>query len=553
MRSSPTLTLVIVSSSPLFAILVAVLCLALEGSVAAIPSATLQGRIVDADTGELLPARLTIQNEESGSWHHARSISPEGKAVPYDVRRTIASTEVHTSLSAHPFAAGLPPGSYTLTAERRKEYLPASAQVTIAENIENPEEVTLSLKRWSDLAAQGWYSGETHTHRRVADLPTLMLAEDLNVTLPLTAWVTDSRQTPATANKNPEPVPPAKLITVDPSHVVWPVNTEYEIFTVNGKQHTLGAVFVLNHQEALELSVPPVGPIATEARRQGALLDLDKHNWPWSMMLMPIMKVNLFELTNNPLWKRRFLFRDWYSEYVHNLPIEMTEDGLFAERGWIDFGFLNYYALINCGYDMKPSAGTASGVHPVPLGFGRVYVKVSGPFTYQKWIDGLKAGHSFVTTGPMLLTEQSRKEDRVQLTGTFSAGQALGPIEIIVNGEVTQTIAPPEDLEPSNAQLGQRFTFEATIALKSSSWIAVRGFEDRPDGRPRFAHTAPVHHRVEGRPLLPRATEVAYLRQRVADELERHQDVLPEEALREYQIALETFDALPQRFRKIGG
>ena len=46
----------------------------------------------------------------------------------------------------------------------------------------------------------------------------------------------------------------------------------------------------------------------------------------------------------------------------------------FTERGWIEFGFQNYYALLDCGFRIRPTAGTASGVHPVPLGFGRVYV-----------------------------------------------------------------------------------------------------------------------------------------------------------------------------------
>ena len=39
------------------------------------------------------------------------------------------------------------------------------------------------------------------------------------------------------------------------------------------------------------------------------------------------------------------------------------------------------------------------------VGFGRVYVHVDGEFTYDKWIRGLDAGNSFVTTGPMLLVE----------------------------------------------------------------------------------------------------------------------------------------------------
>ena len=49
-----------------------------------------------------------------------------------------------------------------------------------------------------------------------------------------------------------------------------------------------------------------------------------------------------------------------------------------------------------------PTGGTASGVHPVPLGFGRVYVHLPGGFSYKTWVSGLNQGRSFVTTGPML-------------------------------------------------------------------------------------------------------------------------------------------------------
>ncbi len=133
--------------------------------------------------------------------------------------------------------------------------------------------------------------------REIKDLPNILLAEDLNVALPLSYWVTKGN-TPPAAGKKPGPQPKAELIKVDDTHVIYPMNTEYEIFTMGGKRHTLGAVFVLNHKEPFKMGAPPVGSIAAEARRQGAILDLDKHNWPWSMMLVPTMGVDLFELAN---------------------------------------------------------------------------------------------------------------------------------------------------------------------------------------------------------------------------------------------------------------
>lgn len=497
------------------------------------PSVT--GSLRDADSGESLAARLYVHNDGDGSWHHVQS--QDGTAIPYDVKRG-ASIEVHTTLSAHPFEADLPPGTYTFTAERGKEYHPARSTVTVGEK---PVRVVLDLMRWTEtpLAEQGWYSGDTHVHRTVDALPTLLLAEDLNVGLPLTSWVTDSRAAPSKANKNPDPVPPAKLVEVDDTHVIWPVNTEYEIFTVDGKGHTLGAVFALNHQKPFDLTAPPVRPIAEEARKQGALLDLDKHNWPWSMMLVPVMDVDLYELTNNHLWRTKFFFNQWQAEYTPaHWKIERDEHG-YTERGWIDFGFKNYYALLNCGFRMMPSAGTASGVHPVPLGFGRVYVQVDGDFTYEKWIDGLARGKSFVTTGPILRANVKKLEgDRASVHITYESRFPDEWISVIVNGKNGATLDGRASKRPRG---GYKVTMSGVVDLETSSWIAVRAFEKRPDGRPRFAHTAPVWIDLPGKPLVPEQADVDYLIGRVENELKRHEGVLPEAALEEYREAAEAF------------
>ncbi len=77
------------------------------------------------------------------------------------------------------------------------------------------------------------------------------------------------------------------------------------------------------------------------------------------------------------------------------MNIESEPDGgAWTESGWIDYGFKSYYALLNCGFRLRPTAGTASGVHPVPLGFGRVYVHRPQGFTYDGWIKGLDAGET---------------------------------------------------------------------------------------------------------------------------------------------------------------
>src|SRR5262245_31979889 len=360
----------------------------------------LRGEVIDADSAKPLAARVYIQGED-GAWHHAKSANPAGAAIPYSKRAdNRSSVEIHTSLSAHPFVAELAPGRYTVTVERGKEYHPLVQQVTVGTK---EASVQLKLQRWVDMPARGWYSGDTHVHRSLEELPTVMLAENLNVGFPLVHWVYDAF-TPPGKNPAKREADPGRLIAIDATHVIYPRNTEYEIFSVSKRQHTLGAFFVLNHKTIFEEGVPPVGPIARQARREGALIELDKHNWPWSMALVPLMPVDLYELANNHVWRTEFNYRKFGAQAAEYMRVQRTAAG-WAEWGWIDFGFQNYYALLNCGFRLRPTAGTASGVHPVPLGFGRVYVHLPDGFGYDAWMRGLNDGRSFVTTGPMLFVQ----------------------------------------------------------------------------------------------------------------------------------------------------
>lgn len=521
-----------------YLLLIFVILIAGEGAHAEIVTA----RIVDADTNEPIAARVYLQ-DDTGKFLHVTN--DQGTAVPYAVQRSATSQEVHTSVSAHPFHADLSPGRYTLTVERGKEYLPATRTVQVPNETTAP--LTIRLKRWVDMAERGWYSGETHVHRPVDELPTLQLAEDLNVAFPLTAWVTDTEHAPATHNKNRRAVPDARLARIDGTHVYWPVNTEYEIFTVRGQRHTLGAVFVLNHQQALALSAPPVGPIAHEARRQGGFLELDKHNWPWSMMLVPQMQVELFELANNHMWRTEFQFKDWYPEYVgRSMGVDLV-DGGFTERGWIEFGFQNYYALLNCGFRMQPTAGSASGVHPVPLGFGRVYVDVEGDFAYEKWIDGLLRGRSFVTTGPMLtMTAERLSNSRVRVSGLLEAATKPQRLEVLLNGQVATAIDVAPANVSGNATPSAHFhvPFAVELPLEGTSWIAARGYTENGNGRVRFAHTAPQYFQDPQRPLRPTSGQRNYLVDRVREELERSRSMLSEASIAEFESALRTLEQI---------
>jgi hypothetical protein len=494
--------------------------------------ATIRGVVLDADSGKPLPCRITIRAAE-GLMFFAKSASPEGSAVEYRKQVGLPSIERHVTLSAHPFTVELPPGSYVITVQHGKEYLPQSRPLEVGEADVKME---FKLQRWINMAERGWYSGETHVHRLPDVLPNIMLAEDLNVALPITSWVLQAYTSPGSANRAGEQVPnDARVTEVDPTHVFYSRNTEYEIFSVDKKPHTLGALFLLNHKTLFDKGMPPVRPIVKKAREEGALLELDKHNWPWSAMLAATFNVDLYELANNHMWETEFAFRDFGEPAPDFMKIDKDAKG-FTEKGWMDYTFQNYYSFLNCGIRMRPTAGCASGVHPVPLGFGRVYVQLDGPFSYDAWIKGLGEGRSFVTTGPMLFVSYEKKRDL--LTITAENGTPLSSVEVIINGEVAGS-AKPENLETPGK--GYTSTVIAKPGVDESSWVAVRCFEDRPDKRRRFAHSAPIYIDVPGKPLRPRRVDVEFLLKRVEDETARNKGLLKPESLAEYQEAADYY------------
>ena len=512
-------------------------------------SASLVGRIVDKKSGRPLAARVYIESA-AGEWFFVQSAASQGSTVPYDKTNWIRkeSFEKHTTVSAYPFRADLPPGKYTITVERGKEYFTETKLLSLGQA---DTEIDIRLRRWIDLPKRGWFSGETHIHRTLEELPNVIQAEDLNVAMPLTYWVTRSDTAPTSGDRNINGEIPDKLITVDPTHVIWPRNTEYEIFSVGQKRHTLGALFFLNHKSVFNEGVPPWGPLARSARAEGTILDMDKLDWPFSMTLPHSTGARLYELANNHMWRTKFAFTKWNSR-TPGFFQPPTGNTTGNEEEWMNYTLGLYYTLLNAGFPLVPTAGTANGVHPVPAGFSRVYVYQPDGFNYDKWLDGLKRGRSFVTTGPMLFTKVNDRQPggiiklssngaEVNVTGEVVSESPVSFLEIVVNGRPVLKVSS----QPKTTPLGaHQMTFSTKLLIKNSSWIAVRCYEERPDGRLRFAHTGQWTVNVPGKPLRPSPEEKEYLIERVQAEIHRSKGIVSAEALAEYKAALSHYQNL---------
>ncbi len=508
--------------------------------------------VQDADSHRPIPARVYLV-DEAGKHYFFETSAADGSAVRYEKQNWInkQSIEYHTTVSAHPCRATVPPGKYTLTVQRGKAYRTWQQDLEVAADTA----LTVPLKRWIDMAARGWYSGDTHIHRTLEEIGNVVLAEDLNVVFPLTNWVTIADTPPSAGNKNLSGNIPDHLLVIDDQHVVWPRNTEYEIFTVGGERHTLGALFVLGHAGALQQTVPPWAQVIEAARKADpdVLFDMDKLAWPFAMLLPTIAPDATYELANNHMWRTEFAFRDWYTPTPNFIqpPFGAKEGG---EREWIEFTWGMYYALLDCGFQMPPSAGTANGVHPVPAGFGRVYVHLPDGFDYQSWRKGLQAGRSFVTTGPMLFATAGGHDPGHQFR--FSGDQSTEiPIhleilseqpltfgEVVINGRPQHLLRVQNKRTESGAY---RNVIDQKIKPTRSGWFAVRFWEDRDGGRVRFAHSAPWYVQIDDQPVRPRDEEKQYLIRRIQDEMQRSRGVVSQQGMAEYQQALEMYRALP--------
>ena len=73
----------------------------------------------------------------------------------------------------------------------------------------------------------------------------------------------------------------------------------------------------------------------------------------------------------------------------------------------------HYYRFLDLGYKVTALAGSdfpwcgrggRAGEEQVgpQIGDARFYTQVGSPFSFERWLDGVKAGHTFVSTGPML-------------------------------------------------------------------------------------------------------------------------------------------------------
>ena len=463
-------------------------------------------------------ARLQLHDQavESRRWRASRSSERRGSHTRRWERFIVSRPAAAISPAEREPRSIFPPGRYDLVVIRGMEYRDYHREFEVKPN----ESVALhvSLERWTDMAARGWYSGENHIHANYGygawyhtPRSTLDLceAEDLNVANIMVA------------NSDGDGVYDREFFLGQPDGISRPRHIVYwnEEF-----RSTLWG-----HMTLIDLS-QLVEPIFTGFK--------DTTN-PWDIPT----NADIAEQTHvqraavsytHPTANKTDPYDPEYSG--KGLPVDVALghiDTLDVMGTGYDASVLLWYRLLNCGFRLPAAAGTdcfLNRIQSYPPGWGRCYVKLPNGLTYKDWVAGQRAGRSFVSKGIMLEFSVDGHDPgdtlrfdlprAVNIKAKAWSQHPLTTLELIYNGKVVGEGKLSDD----------RFTatLDQSLECDTSGWITARAsgpaakyeavsFENI---RGIAAHMNPVYVEVKGRPLSAKTDAEFFLAW--IDRLEKH-------------------------------
>lgn len=368
----------------------------------------------------------------------------------------------------------LPPGKYSVEIERGPEWGAINVSIELKKDAQH--DFRAVINRIANMASEGWWSGDLHIHRPPEDIELLMKAEDLNIGPVITWW--NNRNLWAKA-KQPEEV----------LHLAE-ANRFYHLMAGEDEREG-GALLYFHLDKPLEITgstreyPSPLKFVAEARKHKGVWIELEKPFWWDAPTWIAAGEIDSIGIANNHMCRDRMYESEAWGKprLLERLPNPLG-NGYWSQE--------IYYHVLNCGLRIPPSAGSASGVLPNPVGHNRVYVHLGPELTWEKWWAGLKAGRSFVTNGPLLRVQANGewpghvfsaandKEVSITLKGELTSREKIKAIEIIKDGEVVRKISY-DDFQRNG--LG-------SVTFKTSGWFLVRAIADNPKTF-RFASTAP--------------------------------------------------------------
>ena len=438
------------------------------------PTGTVRVRVLGPD-GQGVAARIYITAADG-----------RGYAPPAGFHREIAATGIQYFHTTGAFDVVVPAGQTVIEAIKGYEYQPASTTVEVAAG--GSRSVTLKLRRLIDLPARGWYSGDTHvhdlhqgrfglTHQTFFDE---LRAEDIHVTNALIHM--DGTRLMGRWND----------LTGRPSPLSTP---QYIVQYAEEFRGSLGHISILGISRFILPFTAGVRGTAyaqptldasyiDSAHAQGGIAGFP-HPY-YSPVTTPALAASTLIPVDAALGKGDYydIGAVWSDEYSST---EM------------------YYRLLNCGFRLPATAGTdnfSDVWRDPPPGADRTYVHVRGPLTLANWFAGIKAGHTFGSTGPLVFLDVAGHEPGDEIKVASNAPRTMrvhaeaisiapmSRLDIIVNGRVVDSL-----LATSKSD-SLKMIFGGSVAIPEGGWVAARVIG--PSSRYvtdsyAFAQTSPVY------------------------------------------------------------
>jgi hypothetical protein len=394
-----------------------------------------------------------------------------------------------------PFEIRLPPGTYRIALSKGYEFVRQQHRVSVKAGSNLRERY--ELQRWVNMPELGWYSSDDHVHLRRSprENPLIlrwMAAEDIHVGNLLqmgdfhTRYFTqyafgaagryeEGGRLLSSGQEDPRTPEIGHTISLGASQAVRvrPVDDYYAFDRTFDRVRMLGGVAGYAHQAM------------TFHGYRGMTLDVLRRKIDFIELLQ-------FCAPGGPLIT---------THYYHFLDLGFPLTALAGS----DFPW--------CGRNKEFGAAEDEGAR---IGDARFYTHVDGPLTFDGWLRGVKAGQTFVTSGPMLDLEVDgafpgatleRKDGETLHVVVEARGHAvdvpLRDLELVVHGEVVKAVSAQE---PGQSTERLRLTHDLRVGAHGF-WIAARA----RGAATQAAHTTPVYVRVNGTGFENPATAQHYL------------------------------------------
>ena len=358
------------------------------------------------------------------------------------------------------YKAQIPAGDYDLVVSKGPEYRVVHQKFTVTADEEL--KLNLSMERWDDLSAKGWYSGDGHIHvtRQVSDneaVSAYMQAEDVHVSNILQMGNPTSTYFHQYAFGEPGRY-------LEENYALVP-GVEDPRTAHRGHTYTLNIREPARDRNSYFL----YHRVFEAYRRQGGLSGYAHVGTGW-------FNENRGLALDVPFGSVDF--------------VEIMQGGLLYLEEW--------YGFLNLGYRVLPMAGSDFPYMDQP-GSVRNYVKVEGEFSTPAWFDALGRGHTFVTNGPMLelsvngqpmgsaLDVKRGQPMRVLASARINPDiDHLDRLELVIHGDVVKSVSAKRGAES--------LVLSYVMNAGGSQWIAARAYGKEQ----AISHTAPIYVSVDG-------------------------------------------------------